>query len=62
MYEVWYIFTPNKSYAYLFNVEPSNLVLLKTFNTEYDDITITITDQNRRPLEDKVDSTLLIDK
>ena len=23
-------FTPNKSYAYLLNVEPSNLMLLKT--------------------------------
>ena len=26
--EVSYIFTPNKSYAYLLNVEPSNLVFL----------------------------------
>ena len=25
-FEVLYIFTPNKSYAYLLNVEPSNLV------------------------------------
>ena len=28
--EVLYPFTPNKSYAYLLNVEPSNLVFLKT--------------------------------
>ena len=27
-------FTPNKSYAYLSNVEPSNVVFLKTYNTE----------------------------
>ena len=27
--EVLYTFTPNKSYAYLLNVEPSNLVILK---------------------------------
>ena len=27
---VLYTFTPNKSYAYLLNVEPSNLVFLKT--------------------------------
>ena len=41
--EVLYIFTLNKSYAYLFNVEPNNLVFLKTYNT--DDITMTFTDQ-----------------
>ena len=28
--EVLYIFTPNKSYAYLLNIEPSNLMLFKT--------------------------------
>ena len=28
--EVLYTFTPNKSYAYLLNVEPSNLEFLKT--------------------------------
>ena len=31
--EVLYNFTPNKSYAYLLYVEPSNLVFLKTYNT-----------------------------
>ena len=30
--ELLYTFTPNKSYAYLLNVEPSNLVFLKTCN------------------------------
>ena len=46
---------PNKSYAYLLNVEPSNLVFLKTYNTEFDEIIITLTNQNSRPLkiEDK---------
>ena len=42
--EVLYTFKPNKSYAYLLDAEPSNLVFLKTFNTEFDDITITFTD------------------
>ena len=62
--EVLYTFTPNKSYAYLLNVEPSNLVFLKTYNTEFDKIIITFTDQNGRPLEieDKVNSILLINK
>ena len=55
---------PNKPYAYLLNVEPSILVFLKTYNTEFDKIIITFMDQNGRPLEieDKVNLTLLINK
>ena len=62
--EVLYTFTPNKSYAYLLNIQPSNLVFLKTYNTKFDEIIITYTDQNVRPLEmeDKVNLTLLINK
>ena len=62
--EVLYFFTPNKSYAYLLNVEPCNLMFLKTYNTEFDEIVITFTDQNGRPLEieDKVNLTLGINK
>ena len=54
--EVLYTFTPNKSYAYLINVEPSNLS-----NTEFDDIIITFVDQSGRPLkiEDKISLILL---
>ena len=55
---------PNKSDAYLLNVEPSNLTFLKTCNTEFDKIIITFTDQNGGLLEieDKVRLTLLINK
>ena len=62
--EVLHTFTPNKSYAYLFKVEPSNLAFFKTYNTEFDEIIITFTDQNGRPLkiEDKVNLTLFINK
>ena len=62
--EVLYTFNPNKSYAYLFNVEPSNLVYFKTNNTKFDEIIITFSDQNGRPMEieDKVNLTLLINK
>ena len=62
--EVLYTFIPNKSYAYLLNVEMSNLVFLKTYNTEFDEIIITFTDQNGRLLEIeyKVSLTLLINK
>ena len=40
----------------MLNAEPSNLVLLKIYKTEFDEIIITFTDQNGRPLaiEDKV--------
>ena len=60
--EVLSIFTPNKFYAYLLNVEPCNLMFLRTYNTEFDEIIITFTNQNGRPLEieDKVNLTLLI--
>ena len=34
--EALYTFMPNKPYAYLVNVEPGNLVFLKTYNTEFD--------------------------
>ena len=64
MPEVIYIFTPNKSYAYLLSTEPSNVVFLKTYNTQFDEIIITFTDENGRPLEmeDKVNLTLVINK
>ena len=62
--DVLYTFTPNKSYAKLLNLEPSNLVFLKTYDTEFGEIIITLTDQNVRPLEmeDKVNLTSLINK
>ena len=47
--EILHTFTPNRFYAYLLNVEPSNLVFLKNCNTEFDDITTTFTGQNGRP-------------
>ena len=48
----------------MLNVEPSNLVFLKTYKSEFDKIIITYTDQNDRLLEieDKVNFTLLINK
>ena len=57
-------FTPNKCYVYLLNVEPSNLLLWKTYNTDFDEIIIVFTDQNGRTskIEGKVDLALLINK
>ena len=59
--EVLYTFMPNKSHTYLLNIEPSNLVLLKNYNIEFDEIIITFTDENVRPSE-IVNLTLLINK
>ena len=53
-------FTPNKSCAYLINVEPSKLAFFKTYKTELDEIIITFTDQNGRLLEIEVNFTMLI--
>ena len=62
--EVLCAFRINKFYACLLNVEPSNLVFLKTYKTEFNEIIITFTDQNSIPLgiEDKFNLTLLINK
>ena len=62
--EVSNTFKCNKSHPYLLNVKQSNLVFLKTYNTEFDEIIITPTYQNGRPLEieDKVNLKLLINK
>ena len=62
--EALYTFTPDKSCAYLLNAELSNLVFLKTYNTDFDEIIITFTDQNGRSLEIEcnVNLTLLINK
>ena len=49
--EVLYTFMPNKCYTYLLNFPPSNLVFLKTYNTEFDEIIITFMDQDGRLLE-----------
>ena len=62
--ELLYTFTPNKYYAYLLNVEPSNLVFLKTYNADFDDTIISFTKNKNRPLkiEDQVNLTFLINK
>ena len=63
-FEVLYTFTPDEFYAYLLTVEPSNLVFLETYNTEFDEIIITVTNQNGRLLEieDKFNLILLFNK
>ena len=45
-------------------LKPSNLVVLKTYNSEFDEFIVTFTNQNSGPLEieDKDSLTLLINK
>ena len=47
---VLYTFVPNKSFGSLLEISPTNHILLKTFNSEYDEIKVWFTDQNSQPL------------
>ena len=62
--EILYTFTPSNYYAYLLNVALSSLVFLQTYNTEFNKIVITFTDQNIRPfeVEGKFNLTVFINK
>ena len=55
---------PNKPYAYLLNVGACNLVFLKTHKTRFDQIIMTLKNQNSRPfkIENKVNLTVIINK
>ena len=48
---VLYTFVPNKSFGSLLEISPTNHILLKTFNSEFQDIEVWFTDQNSRSLE-----------
>ena len=48
---VLYTFVPNKSFGSLLDISPSKHIFLKTFNSEYDEIIVCLTDQNSKPLE-----------
>ena len=51
-------------YAYLLNVEPSNLMILKTYSNQFNEIIITFRNKNDSALEveGKINQTLPIDK
>ena len=56
---VLYTIVPNKSFG---EISPINHIFLKTFNPEYDEIKVWLTDQNSRPLEaeDRINLTIVI--
>ena len=45
--QVLYSFVPNKSFGSLLDISPSNHFFLKTFNSEYGEIVVWFTDQNK---------------
>ena len=59
---VLYTFVPNKSFGSLLKISPINHILLKTFNSEYDEIKVYFSDQNSQPLEieDRIKLTMVI--
>ena len=59
---VLYSYVPNKPFACLLEISPTNHIFLETFNSEYDEIKVWFTDQNSQPLEieDKINLTLVI--
>ena len=59
---VLYTFVPNKPFGSLLEILPTTHIFLKTFNSEFQEISIWFTDQNSNPLEvvDRINLTLII--
>ena len=59
---VLYTFVPNKPFGSLLEMSPTNHILLKTSNSEYNEIKVWFTDQNSQPLEieDRINLTMVI--
>ena len=57
-----YTFVPNEPFRCLLEISPINHIFLKTFNSEFQEISIWFTDQKSKPLEveDKINLTLII--
>ena len=59
---VLYSFVPDKSFGSLLDISPSKHIFLKTFNSEFDEIIVWLTDQNNKPweIEDRINLTMVI--
>ena len=57
-----YTFVRNKPFGSLLEISPKNHIVLKTFNSEFQEIEVWFTDQNSQPLEieDKINLTLIV--
>ena len=59
---VLYTFVQNKPFGSLLEISTTNHILLKTFNSEFQEIRVWLIDQNSRPLEieDRINLTMVI--
>ena len=59
---ILYAFVPNKTFGSSLEISPTNHVLLKTFNSQFQEIKAWFTDQTSKSLEleDKINVTLII--
>ena len=59
---ILYTFVPNKTFGSLLEILSTNHIFLKTFNSEFQEIKIWLTDQTSKPLEieDRINVTLII--
>ena len=59
---ILYTFVPNKTFGSLLEISPANHVFSKTFNSEFQEIKIWLTDQTSTPLEveDRTNVTFVI--
>ena len=59
---ILYTLVSSKPFGSLLEISPTNHIFLKTFNSEFQGISIWFTDQNSKPLEaeDKMNLTLII--
>ena len=59
---ILYTFVPNNTFVNLLEISLTNHVFLKTFNSEFQEVKIWLTDQISKPLvvEDKINVTLII--
>ena len=48
---ILYTFVPNKSFGSLLEISPANHIVLKTVNSEFQEIKVWFTDQTSKPLE-----------
>ena len=60
--KVLYTFVLNKPFGSLLEISPTNLIFLKIFNSEYDEIIVWFTDENSQLLEieDRINLTMVI--
>ena len=59
---VFYTFVPNKPFGSLLDISPTNHIFLTTFNSQYNEIMVSFTDQNSKPLEteDRINLTMVV--